>query len=348
MTDSGKSVAIIGAGVMGLSAAYALRHHNVTVFDPSGLPDKNASAMAGGMLAPWSEVEHLPKEFFNAAQESIAIWKNIAADHDIGFLQNGSLLVAHDGDEYILERLATKLPGERHVNAKEIAAMEPAIAKRFETGIYLQEEAHLEPRKALAALMSHARHMVAPARAEELASKFEIVIDARGFAAEDNDKELRGVKGEIITVRNPDFSLERPLRLMHPRYSIYIVPRPDHIFTIGATLIESADENVTLKSAMELLSAVYSLHPSFAESEILEIRAGIRPAYPDNLPRMTFDGNIIRCNGLFRHGYLLAPVMADGIADMIEGRSNEFLSLFTRGNDEYFHQRAKENHPRRA
>ena len=147
---------------------------------------------------------------------------------------------------------------------------------------------------------------------------------------------MRGVKGETLIVHNPEFKLSRAVRLMHPRYPLYIVPRGQGVFMIGATQIESADETVSLRSGLELMSALYSLHPSFVDARILEMKAGIRPAYPDNLPRITPDGNTIRCNGLFRHGFLLAPVMAQCVADHIAGHRNEFMHLFERKNS-FFH-----------
>ena len=172
--------------------------------------------------------------------------------------------------------------------------------------------------------------------------EYDWTIDCRGMAAK--DAELRGVKGETLIVRNTDFELTRPVRLMHPRYPLYIVPRGDGIFMIGATIIESGDnENVSIRSGMELMSALTLLSPSFMDAEILDIRAGVRPAYADNLPRMKIDktANKILCNGLFRHGYLLAPVIAECAADYIMGRKNEFTPLFWKdGDDENHNQRA--------
>ena len=156
------------------------------------------------------------------------------------------------------------------------------------------------------------------------------IIDCRGLGTK--TQNLRGVKGEIAIVRNPDFSLDRPVRLMHPRYPLYIVPRPDNVFMIGATIIESdKDEHVSLRSSMELLSALYSLHPSFGEAQIIELNAGIRPAYPDNLPRIEINDHIIRANGLFRHGFLFSPLMAGAIADYINGINNDYWTLLTHG-----------------
>jgi len=339
MSDSGKRVAIVGAGVMGLCAAHALRSRNVTVFDPN--PTQNASSMAGGMLAPFSEIEHLPENFQDAAEHGIQFWKKFPS-----FTQNGSLLVAHDGDEYILDRLAQKISGYKIIDGKKIAALEPSL--NFKRGIFIPEEAHIDPRKALTALAANVNIRAETADIQKLQKEYDYVLDCRGFAAEKDDAELRGVKGEIALVRNIEFSLLRPVRLMHPRYPLYIVPREDNIFMIGATVIESEDKAVTLKSAMELLSAAYSLHPSFAESEIIGIQAGVRPAYPDNLPRLKIDGTILRCNGLFRHGYLLAPALAACAADFVDGRENPFISLFRRNDDVDHNQRAEKKRQLRA
>ena len=154
------------------------------------------------------------------------------------------------------------------------------------------------------------------------------MLDCRGLRAEDPD--LRGVKGEILLIRNPEFALSRPLRLMHPRYPLYIVPRGDGVFMIGATIIESAEsQSVSIHSAMSLMSALYTLHPSFGDAEIIEITAGIRPAYPDNLPRVTWDGHVARCNGLYRHGYLLAPALAEYVAARLDGRDHPYHVLLS-------------------
>ena len=121
---------------------------------------------------------------------------------------------------------------------------------------------------------------------------------------------------------------------MHPRYPLYIVPREDHLFMVGATIIESADqENISIRSAMELQSALYTIHPSFADSQIIEMTAGIRPAFPDNMPLILLENNIVRCNGLFRHGFLLSPVMAECLIDYINGKQSKYADLFIKAKD---------------
>ena len=330
-------IGIAGAGIMGLSVAHALApDHAVVLADSNGFPPARftASLMAGGMLAPWSEIEHMPPEYMRAAATGIKFWED-QPHNKTGFARNGSLLLAHRDDLYILDRFAAKLSAFenwRAVDADEIAALEPALAGRFDRGIFIPEEASVNPPQVMGNFSQDIPLRVGEECDIDLRKgAFDWMIDCRGYGAVKDEPELRGVKGEIAVVQNTELTLNRPVRLMHPRYPIYIVPRPDNEFTIGATLIESADEAVTVKSAMELLSAAYSLHPSFGNAHLSFIHAGIRPAYPDNLPRITVEDNIIRCNGLFRHGYLLAPVMAKCVADYIAGRENEFTHLFIRG-----------------
>ena len=138
-----------------------------------------------------------------------------------------------------------------------------------------------------------------------------IVIDCRGLFARDTQPDLRGVKGEMVIVETDEIVLSRPVRLIHPRWPLYIIPRANNQFMIGATSIEREDDGVSVRSALELLSAAYAVHPAFGEARIVEIGSGLRPAFPDNLPRIAIDNRKIAVNGLYRHGFLLAPALAE-------------------------------------
>ena len=144
----------------------------------------------------------------------------------------------------------------------------------------------------------------------------DINIDCRGKDADDSD--LRGVRGEAIRVFAPEVRLIRSVRLMHPKYQLYVSPRPDNVYVIGATQIESsATTPMTVRSALELLSAAYTLHAGFAEAEILELNVGVRPAYPDNVPRVQWRNGVLQINGLYRHGYLVAPAVIQAAMDEV-------------------------------
>ena len=139
----------------------------------------------------------------------------------------------------------------------------------------------------------------------------DVTIDCRGIAARDNVSDLRAVKGEMIVIETDEIELNRPVRLLHPRWPLYIVPRENNRFMIGATTIESEDRGVSVRSALELLSAAYAVHPAFGEARIVEIGAGLRPAFRDNLPRIRIEDKRISVNGLYRHGFLLAPALGE-------------------------------------
>ncbi len=337
-----ETISVIGAGIMGISCTYTAQKHfpdtQVTLHDPNGFPAQNASFIAGGMLAPLSELDHMPVEFLEPGFESIRLWSRISAQSNdsFEFSARGSLFIAHQEDQHLLERFKSILPpsGWEQCDRKALISHEPNLPEQsFNRGLFMHGEAHLHPQKAILTLLNAIDNKIeAPMDVDQEAKNADWVIDCRGMGAKDDLEGLRGVKGETLIVHNPDFTLSRPLRLMHPRYPLYIVPREGNIFMIGATILESDEkDNVSIRSAMELMSALYSTHPSFSDADILDMKAGIRPSYADNLPAIQRDGNIIRCNGLYRHGFLCAPVMAECAAHMIMEKSYPFINHFTKG-----------------
>jgi glycine oxidase len=111
---------------------------------------------------------------------------------------------------------------------------------------------------------------------------------------------------------------------MHPRYQLYVAPRPGHRFVVGATELESEDSGpVTLRSTLELASALHSLHPAFGEARVLRLAAALRPALDDHRPAFALRGGVWHINGLYRHGYLCAPALVDGLVHKLLGTENE-------------------------
>ena len=89
----------------------------------------------------------------------------------------------------------------------------------------------------------------------------------------------------MLVLYTREVNLARPVRFIHPRHPVYIVPRGDGRFMIGATMIENDEAGrITARAMLELLGAAYAVHPAFAEAEIIETGAGVRPRFPDNLP----------------------------------------------------------------
>jgi glycine oxidase len=234
----------------------------------------------------------------------------------------GSLVLSAARDKSDLARFSRRTTGFREVAGAEISNLEPDLAGRFAKGLLFDSEAHLAPRRALAQLRASliadgAEFLQHDADPDDYAQRG-LTIDCRGFQAKADLHDLRGVKGEMLVLSCPEVAFSRPIRMLHPRVPIYLVPRGDGIYMLGATMVEGqAGQHVTARALLELLSAAYALNPAFGEAEVLEIGVDSRPAFPDNLPRIRRAGNLIRVNGLFRHGFLLAPAVARMVADLI-------------------------------
>jgi glycine oxidase len=311
---------IVGAGVAGLTTALTLaeRGAKVTLVERSADLGGNASWLAGGMLAPFCEGESAPPSVVALGQRALDWWDARVP----GVVREGALVVAPPRDASEVERFAQRTQGWMRADEAQIAELEPDLAGRFRKGLFFAGEGHLDPRAAMRALADALRARGAAIRFGEdgatLGADAGTIVDCRGFAARSDLRELRGVRGEMVRVRTREVKLTRTVRFLHPRIPLYVVPRPNGEFMIGATMIESAERGaVTVRSALELLGAAYALHPAFGEAEILEMSADVRPAFPGNEPRVEARGDRIFVNGMYRHGFLLSPAFAEQAADLV-------------------------------
>ncbi|WP_136658909.1 glycine oxidase ThiO [Nitratireductor sp. XY-223] len=313
-------VLVMGAGVAGLAAAWELRRRgaHVTVVDRQDRVGGTASWFAGGMLAPWCERESADEKVTEIGAAATDWWADILPDR---VERNGTLVVAPARDGSELDRFARRTAGHRTVDETELGELEPVLSGRFRRGLFFEAEAHLDPRAAMRSLqMLLARSGCIFRLGEDVAEtdSFDAVVDCTGMASPVDG--LRGVRGEMLLLRTSGIRLSRPIRLLHPRIPVYVVPRGEGLFMVGATMIESAaDSSASARSVMELLNAAYALHPAFGDAEIVEIGVGVRPAFADNFPRVSRHGDTISLNGLYRHGFLLAPALAADAAAMAMG-----------------------------
>jgi len=320
MAAKPKSIAIRGAGIVGLWQAYLLaqRGYKVTLCERSPEPFTFAcSLFAGAMLAPNCEEESAEAAIRKLGQRGLALWR----EHYPGTQANGTLVLALPRDRAELDRFERMTVGHVRLGQERAEAFEPALAGRFQTGLFFPNEGHLAPEPALHFLLNQVKAKGVELRfgQGEAPRDADLVIDCRGLAAKDDLPNLRGVRGERIVVKSREIALSRPIRLLHPRFPLYVVPWGNGVYLIGATEIESEETGpITLRSALDLLSAAYALDPAFAEAEIVLQGAGARPAFPDNRPRIILRGRYIYVNGLYRHGFLLAPVLAELMADFLD------------------------------
>lgn len=311
-------VSIIGAGIAGAWQAllFAQAGHAVTLHERGDAAMTDATShWAGGMLAPYCEAEVAEPIISRLGLRSLDIWRRELPDTPF----NGSLVVAHPRERNDFERFARMTEGHQRLDAAGLAALEPSLEGRFRDALFFPAEGHVEPRRVLPKLHERIRAAGGTIRfdsdvsAKDLANLNPegIVIDCRGISARDEQPGLRGVKGEMILIETNEVQLSRPVRLIHPRWPLYVIPREAGLFMLGATSIEAEDSGVSVRSALELLGAAYTVHPAFGEARIVEFGSGLRPAYPDNLPRIGVRGERIAVNGLYRHGFLIAPALAE-------------------------------------
>jgi glycine oxidase len=318
------SIDVVGAGIFGVWQALTLARagHRVRLIEAAEAPFSSAqSRFAGARLAPWCEAEAAEPIVRAAGIEGLGIWRSVYPD----VMNAGTLVLAQPRDMGELRRFARMAPGHQQIGGGRIAELEPDLGARFSTGLFYPEEAHMATPRALAFLLDAVRK----AGAEVLLGQHwqgrtaaDLVVDCRGLGARAELPGLRGVRGERLLVRARDVALRRPVRLLHPRYPLYVVPWGEGLHLVGATVIESEDDSaMTMRSALELLGMAYALSPAFGEAEIVELSAGVRPAFPDNVPRAIVRSRMIHVNGAHRHGFLLAPVMARVVADHLAGTS---------------------------
>jgi glycine oxidase len=333
---------IAGAGLLGRLLAWTLARqgHRVEVFDPAEGPEPRfdgqgaAGFTAAGLLSPLAERDVASERIATLGWRSLERWAAIveALPGAPFFARRGSLLLAHRGDLGAAQRLLARLPSADGaaraplpLDAAALARLEPALHGGAHAWL-LPGEGQIDPVQALRALQAAAPGVrwhwgarvdavepgalhVDGARAARHA--FDAVFDVRGLGAR-GELPLRGVRGEIVWLRLPGHGLTRPLRLLHPRHRVYLAPRPGDLLVLGASEIESEDRSeVSLRSAVELMAAAHSVMPALQEARILRLDRNLRPALPDHEPRVEVVPGRVRINGLFRHGWLIAPALVD-------------------------------------
>ncbi|MEY4562687.1 MAG: hypothetical protein RLZZ618_1964 [Pseudomonadota bacterium] len=351
MSLSAPHAAIAGAGLAGRLVAWRLARAGwrVSLFDARSRSDtRSASHVAAAMLSPLAERASADDAVFALGQQSMDLWPGwideLQADsgRSVYFRREGTLVVAHAADAGTRAQFEGRLrhgltPSQlsplKALDASALAVLEPALAGRFTQGLLLEGEGQLANDELLLALETvltraphvwHERCEVLSVKARRIAHaqgvcEADLVVDTRGLGALPDWPGLRGVRGEVITVACEAVSLRRPVRLMHPRYPLYVVPRRQHRFVIGATELESQDDGpITLRSVLELGSALYSLHPGFGEARVLSTSASLRPAFDNHRPVLRCQRGVWQLNGLFRHGYLCAPALVASLVGQLE------------------------------
>lgn len=292
---------ILGSGVTGLCIATALceKGEKLEVVENPNI--QAASYFAGGMLAPFCEGESAPDIVVKNGQLSVEWWDN----HVSNVKKTGTIVIAPPRDMSELRRFANMTICHEWVDPGKI---EKDLKGRFSEGLFFPSEAFIDPRLALRELKENLKNKGVSFHTGSPKGK---IIDCTGMAATSSLKNLRAVRGEMLIFECHEVNFLRPIRLLHPRFPCYLVPRANGRFMVGATMVESNDDSpISARALIEMLSSVYAIHPAFAEARIIETGTGCRPSFPDNIPQIIEQDGKFYINGMYRHGFLLAPVLA--------------------------------------
>ncbi|MDF3054593.1 MAG: hypothetical protein K0Q74_500 [Gammaproteobacteria bacterium] len=336
---------VVGAGILGRLMAFELVNAawSVALFDQqASMEMHNCSAVAAGLLTPMTELEKCGEVIFDLG--SVALlhhWPNIvgALDATEYFQCRGSLVVSHPNDFSELQRfthiIRDKLQDKTQcqiLNQTEILALEPELAK-WGSAFYFTKEGCLDNTVILEKLAHYLKNAsvqfylgekvlnVMPSKiiTQRDTYQFDVVFDCRGLSAKAIFSDLRGVRGEVILLHAPDVNITRPVRLLSPKHYLYIVPRKHHHYMLGASEIESEDEsNISVRTALELLSSACYLHSGFLEARIIKTMTHLRPTLANHLPKIKYTDGLVAINGLYRHGFLVAPSLVKDAMQYIQ------------------------------
>lgn len=328
------NIAIAGGGIMGQLTAYFMieKGWKVTLFDPCD--GMNCSHAAAGLLTPLAELEKCDWSICQMGLDALrvhwpAILKKLSGK--IFFKAAGSVLISHFQDSADMHRFAemitSKLKNNLDItllNQQKLSDLEPELAK-FSGGYHLHHEGQIDNQHLLAELKEYLLRCGAVWKKIKIddfnciRQTFDIIIDCRGLGAKTDLPQLRGIRGELVWLHAPEVHITRPVRLAHPRYGIYIVPRRDDIYLVGASEIEAEDySEISVQTLLELLSAAYSVHSGFADARVLKTVTQCRPVLPHHRPQISIRSRVISINGLYRHGFLIAPALARDVVRFIE------------------------------
>ncbi len=344
------NVGIVGAGLVGrlLALECLQRGWNVTLFDQdTRAGEKSCGWVAAGMIAPFTELESSEPLILKLGIETTRLWPEILKRliEPVSFHFSGTLIISHPQDVAELSRFRSVLQHKlnmvepdnnilTNISREKMQTLAPGMSPYILEGFWIPNEGNIDSNEffhsTTAFLSAQGVNWLENTKVTSLKPheiwvqnnkyQFDLVCDARGLGAKSNWHGLRGVRGELAWLHTKQVQLSCPVRLLHPRYPIYISPRANNIFVVGATSIESEDISpISVESTLELLSAAYTIHPGFAEARLVKTLTQSRPCFHDQLPKISYiDDGLLKINGLYRHGYLAGPAVIQDAMRLLE------------------------------
>src|SRR5258708_760135 len=246
------------------------------------------------MITPSAEAVDADPEIVAMGRRSLSLWPQWLAElpEPVFYRDDGTLLLWHRedaGEAHRFERLLATRDAQAHlvhVDPARLSELEPALDSRFQRSLYLPGEAQIDNRallKTLALALEEAGvqcHWQTFVAGDALPAAG-IVVDCRGMGARRGLSQLRGGPGAIARLHAPDVELRHMLRLLHPRFSVYVVPRAEGKLVVGATSVDRHHPSpMSFPLPLELPPSAFSMLPALAEARIQEFATQVRPTLP--------------------------------------------------------------------
>jgi glycine oxidase len=362
------TVAVIGAGVIGLAIAWRLAQlgAKVSVFD-KGAAGSGASHAAAGMLAAHLEAEPREEKLVALNRASQNLWPAFAAELEavsaiaVDLRTEGTLLLALTGDDqsrlkHVLAfQQSLGLPLE-WLTTTEVRRREPHLTPTISGAIFSPQDHQVDNRAVAAALRAAALKAGATLRENAPVERI-VTSDSRvtgiGIGGETIAADVvilaagawsraiaglptaslppvRPVKGQMLALR---MDRQAPL-LTHVVWApgAYLVPRKDGRLLIGATVEEKGfDPHLTAGGQLALLEATWRALPGIEELPIDEMWVGFRPGSRDDAPIIGASSvpGLVYATGHYRNGILLTPITAEAIAALVlDGEADPRVANF--------------------
>ena len=360
-------ITVVGAGIIGCAVAYELgrRGAHVRVLDCRDV-GCGATQASAGVLAPFIEAD-CPGPLRSLGVRSLEMYDEFVADvvadsgNDVPYERTGTLEVATD--EASLSRLERAWKGLtadgvdcRLLGRTELREAEPHLGDAACGALLLPSHGYVGAVALTAALCrAGARHGVsfltsrvarrvsaggvgiAIETTEGPETSDAVVLAAGSWAgrvAVDGEAPLpiRPVRGQLLRLMWSGNPLVRVIWSPH----CYVVPWRDGSVLVGATVEEVGfDEGATVSGVSTLLDAVSHLLPATQDAGFDQVRVGLRPGTPDDLPALGWSRtvpNLVHATGHYRNGILLAPITARLVANLVlDGRSDPLLEAVAPG-----------------
>lgn len=340
-------IVIVGGGVIGLSLAWGVRHASASVLVvEKAEPAREATSAAGGMIANCDPA--IPPELAAMADISARMYPEFVAELRAEAFESPDL--REQGTIYFpAENEVPRCEGARHLSEDELAELEALIQSR--SPAYFLPERSVDPRKLGSVLEKAARTVgvdfVTGSPVTEIATlggkaigvrtsksfyAAGVVVNCAGAWASQMKPlgvPTRPVKGQMVCLI-PSADPERPgplVRHVVRTPEVYIIPRSDGRVLLGATVEEAGyDKRVDPDTVKRLHQAAIAAVPAIAQMRMHDAWAGLRPGTPDGLPILgaTSMKGYYAATGHYRDGIMLAPVTAQVMTEVLQGRKPRF------------------------